>query len=77
MNAHTSHHHRQQQASRYLTVALVLTLGFAAIEAVTGWWSGSLALLGDAGHMVTDTFALGLAAVALWIARRSPSRPGS
>jgi cobalt-zinc-cadmium efflux system protein len=74
MNAHTSHHHRQQQASRYLTVALVLTLGFAAIEAVAGWWSGSLALLGDAGHMVTDAFALGLAAVALWIARRSPSQ---
>ena len=57
MNAHTSHHHRQQQASRYLTVALVLTLAFAAIEAVAGWWSGSLALLGDAGHMVTDAFA--------------------
>ena len=65
MNAHTSHHHRQQQASRYLTVALVLTLAFAAIEAVAGWWSGSLALLGDAGHMVTDAFALGLAALAL------------
>jgi len=74
MNAHTSHQHRQQQASRYLTVALVLTLAFAAIEAAAGWWSGSLALLGDAGHMVTDAFALGLAAVALWIARRSPSR---
>lgn len=53
--------------------ALVITLCFAAIEALGGWWAGSLALLSDAGHMVTDASALGLAAFAAWIAKRPPS----
>ena len=38
-----------------------------------GWWSGSLALLSDAGHMVTDSAALLIAALAGWVARRGPS----
>ncbi|RMD71268.1 MAG: cation transporter [Gammaproteobacteria bacterium] len=53
--------------------ALGLTLSFAFIEALGGWWAGSLALISDAGHMVTDATALGLAALAAWIARRPPS----
>lgn len=53
--------------------ALALTLGFAVIEALAGWWSGSLALLSDAGHMVTDSASLGLAALAAWLARKPPS----
>ena len=60
-------HHHDHSASRHLPLALALTLGFAAVEAVAGWWSGSLALLGDAGHMVTDALALGLAALATLI----------
>jgi len=56
-----------------LAAALLLTLSFAAIEAVAGWWSGSLALLSDAAHMLTDSSALGLAAGAAWLARRPPS----
>jgi cobalt-zinc-cadmium efflux system protein len=43
------------------------------VEAVAGWWSGSLALLSDAGHMVTDASALLIAALAAFIARRGPS----
>jgi cobalt-zinc-cadmium efflux system protein len=54
-------------------MALGLTLGFAALEAAGGWWAGSLALLGDAAHMVSDATALGLAALAAWIAQRPPS----
>ena len=42
---------------------LALTLGFAFIEALAGFWSGSLALLGDAGHMFSDSVALALAAL--------------
>jgi cobalt-zinc-cadmium efflux system protein len=53
-----------------LGAALLLTFGFALIEAVAGWWSGSLALLSDAGHMITDSAALGFAALAAWVARR-------
>jgi cobalt-zinc-cadmium efflux system protein len=56
-----------------LLTALVLTLSFALIEAIAGWWSGSLALLSDAGHMLTDSLALGLAALAAILARRRPS----
>ena len=59
--------------TRKLMLATVLTLGFAGVEAATGWWSGSLALLSDAGHMVTDAAALMIAALAGALARRGPS----
>jgi cobalt-zinc-cadmium efflux system protein len=68
-----SHHHHADAGPR-LIWALVMTLGFAAVEAMTGFWSGSLALLGDAGHMVTDSASLGLAAFAVWLSRLPPSR---
>jgi cobalt-zinc-cadmium efflux system protein len=54
-------------------IALGLTLLFAVIEAVTGYLANSLALISDAGHMVTDAAALGLALMAQLIARRPPS----
>ena len=57
-----------------LAVALGLTLLFAVIEVVTGFVSNSLALISDAGHMVTDAAALGLALLAQLIAKRPPSR---
>ena len=72
MNDHHGHSHGLA-SSASLRWALSLTLVFAGIEALTGWWSGSLALLGDAGHMVSDAFALGFAALAAWIARRPAS----
>ncbi len=73
---HESAHHNHQHADvgPRLVWALLLTLGFAVVEAGTGFWAGSLALLGDAGHMVTDSASLGLAAFAAWLARRPPSR---
>ena len=51
----------------------MLTLTFAVIEAIAGWLSGSLALLSDAGHMVSDATALGLASLAVWVAAKPPS----
>ena len=68
-------HHVHAHAGRNgtLLVALLLTLSFAGVEALAGWWSGSLALLSDAAHMLTDSSALGLAAAAAWLARRPPS----
>lgn len=53
--------------------SLVLTFGFAIIEVLAGFWSNSLALISDAGHMVTDASALGLALLAQHIAKRPPS----
>ncbi len=50
---------------------MVLTGGFMVVEAVGGILSGSLALLADAGHMLTDTAALALA----WFAFRIGNRP--
>ena len=63
----------QSRAGPALGLAAALTLGFAAIEAFGGWWTGSLALLSDAGHMLGDGAALLLAALAGWMARRPPS----
>lgn len=68
------HHHLGHGDTRSKFVwALLLTFAFALVEAVVGWWSGSLALLADAAHMVTDSSSLGLAAIAAWLARRPPS----
>lgn len=58
---------------RRLLVALGLTWGYALIEALAGWRGGSLALLADAGHMITDGAALGLALLAAWLAARPVS----
>ena len=64
----------QKPAGPALGLAAALTLGFAGIEALGGWWTGSLALISDAGHMLGDGVALLLAAFAGWMARRPPSR---
>jgi cobalt-zinc-cadmium efflux system protein len=65
---------RRGRSRRVLRGAAALTLGFAVVEATGGWWTGSLALLSDAGHMLGDGAALALAAFAGWIAGRPPSR---
>jgi cobalt-zinc-cadmium efflux system protein len=51
-------------------IALVLTGSFMVVEVIGGILSGSLALLADAGHMLTDTMALALAAVAFQVSKR-------
>jgi cobalt-zinc-cadmium efflux system protein len=67
------HFHGPPDRARPLLIALILTLAYCVIEAVAGWWAGSLALLGDAAHMFTDASALGLAALAARIARQPSS----
>lgn len=64
-------------ARRALVIALVLTAGFAVVEAIGGWLAGSLALISDAGHMVTDAAALALALFATIVGRRPPSSRAS
>lgn len=66
-------HYIEARSQRALGFALGLTLLFAVIEVVTGFLSNSLALISDAGHMVTDAAALGLALLAQLIAKRPPS----
>src|SRR5437879_2988128 len=55
---------------RRLWLVLALTGVFMLVEAVGGWLSGSLALLADAGHMLTDVGSLFLTLVTAWIALR-------
>ncbi len=72
-DAHDHHLAADAATMRALAFALVLTAGYAIVEAAGGWFAGSLALLSDAGHMATDAAALGLALFAQWVARRPPS----
>jgi len=55
---------------RRLLLALIATGVFTVVEAVGGWLAGSLAVLADAAHMLTDTGALGFAWVAASVSRR-------
>jgi cobalt-zinc-cadmium efflux system protein len=67
------HHHAPDGRPRALVAGFVLTVTLAVVEAAGGWWASSLALLSDAGHMVSDATALGLAAFAARIAAQPPS----
>lgn len=69
----TNRHVAENRSQSVLGWSLVLTLGFAFVEVIAGFWSNSLALISDAGHMVTDATALGLALLAQLIAKRPPS----
>ena len=77
MHDHAHHDHAHvhdapagHDGERRVFWVLLLTAGFMAVEAVGGWLAGSLALLADAGHMLSDTAALALAWVAFRVARR-------
>jgi cobalt-zinc-cadmium efflux system protein len=53
--------------------ALGLTASFMVIEVVGGLWTGSLALLADAGHMLTDVGGLSMSLLAAWFAQKPPT----
>ena len=59
-----------QSALNRLWVVLGITAVFMVVEAVGGYLAHSLALMADAGHMLTDVGALGLSLLTAWIARR-------
>lgn len=70
-----AHSHAQSTNSnnlRRVLIALFLTGTFMLVEIAGGILSGSLALLADAGHMLTDTMALTLAAMAFYVSKRPP-----
>jgi cobalt-zinc-cadmium efflux system protein len=74
----TEHIHERHSSAttnqRRLLIALAITGLMTIVELVGGLISNSLALLGDAGHMFTDTLALGLSLVALTLAKRPASQ---
>ena len=67
------HSHGRAASRRNLTIALGLTVGYMVVEVVGGFLANSLSLLADAGYMITDAGAIGLALLAMWIAGRPAS----
>ena len=67
------HSHGAGANARRLAVVLVLTAIYMVAEAVGGWMSHSLALIADAGHMLSDVAALGLSLFAISMSRRPPT----
>ena len=70
-------HAKEVSSQKVLMIALIITLGFAAVEVFAGFFANSLALISDAGHMVTDAAGLLLAVVAQVISKRPPSAKNS
>jgi cobalt-zinc-cadmium efflux system protein len=69
-----AHSHSHSNAGRQLGIALGITSVLLVGEAVGGWIANSLALLADAGHVLTDGAALALALFVTWLARQ-PGKP--
>jgi cobalt-zinc-cadmium efflux system protein len=67
---HTHGHRHNGESWRRLTLVLILTALYMVAEVLGAWWTGSLALLADAGHMFTDVAALILALTAVWFGSR-------
>lgn len=72
---HHDHGHRVVGSGRAFAVAVILNVGFVVIEVAAGLWSGSMALLADAGHNLSDVLALLLAWGASILAAR-PAQAG-
>jgi cobalt-zinc-cadmium efflux system protein len=82
MDAHAHSHHghghghaahappARASSRRRLAATLALVAAYMAAEVVAGLWTGSLALLADAGHMLADVASLALALFAIWLAER-------
>ncbi len=68
-----SHNINNAKEKKALIIVLGLTFSFMIVEAVAGFYTGSLALLSDAGHMLTDVFAVSLAFFAIWFKEKPPT----
>jgi len=75
LNRQVNHHHHYAPPdyNRAFAVGVILNLGFVVVEAVFGVMSGSLALLTDAGHNLSDVLGLLLAWGAAALAKKRPS----
>ncbi|WP_369600062.1 cation diffusion facilitator family transporter [Hahella sp. SMD15-11] len=71
---HAGHHHAPKRFDRAFALGVALNTGFVVVEAAWGVWAGSLALIADAGHNLSDVLSLLLAWGAATLARRSGSQ---
>lgn len=76
-HSHPQGHNHAHAAGFALGVSLILNAVFLVIELGAGFWTGSLALLSDAAHMLSDVAALSLAFFAARLARRPPTAFGT
>lgn len=72
-HAHAGHAHAMPQSLRAFAIGASLNFGFVVVEVLLGLWAGSLALLADAGHNLSDVLGLLLAWGAAWLSRRAPT----
>lgn len=76
MHNHSHHHHPdavRQRSKKAMISVLLLSAIYMAVEVAAGLYTGSLALIADAGHMLSDVAALGLALFASYLATRAPN----
>ena len=69
-NQHSAANNSMAKGSQRLKVVLVIVLAIMVAEVIGGLLSNSLALLGDAGHMLVDALALGMSLFAIRMAKR-------
>jgi len=72
-HSHEHHHGHGGGSTRSMLTAFILTTAFMVVEGVGGYLSNSLALISDAGHMLTDAAALGIGLFAMKLGERPPS----
>ncbi|WP_139489401.1 cation diffusion facilitator family transporter [Brevibacillus dissolubilis] len=73
-HGHGHHHHGAGANKKALLISLVIITVFLIVEVVGGFMTNSLALLSDAGHMLSDSSALFLSLMAMYFASRKPSK---
>lgn len=74
-HTHPDHHHHSRSANKKaLILALFIITVFLIVEVVGAIWTNSLALLSDAGHMLSDSCALFLSLIAMYFAAKNPPR---
>ncbi|MES1934424.1 cation diffusion facilitator family transporter [Salinisphaera shabanensis T35B1] len=74
MSEHDHSGHSHSGSTKLLIVSLVFTSAYAGVEVAGGLWANSLALIADAGHMITDSLSLGIGAFAAWLSQRRASK---
>lgn len=70
---HLDHVKEQSKSRKTLWITLILTAFFTVVEIIGGLLSGSLALLSDSAHMISDVLALGLSMLAIYLATKAPN----
>ncbi|GAA5346364.1 cobalt-zinc-cadmium efflux system protein [Planifilum fimeticola] len=72
-HGHPEAHHQREKNKKGLTIALSITVAIMLLEFFGGLITNSLALLSDAGHMLSDAGSLALSLAAMWFALKPPS----